>query len=269
MLACDRRSRPHPRRFNRHRIGLGTEGLESRRLLVAAPINVASGLFLATGLPLPGLATGLGLPSTAQSLPSAAVTVAPASVASPFVPLATGPSTTLSPLMNDAETANATSSEVARPTPGRSDRISVILAVPDVVPIPELRTPGPIEVIPGPEVQPLAPAPVAPVPAPAQPPAGPVVPAPPVDTAPAPGLQAVREESTDAMTFQVWDAALELLATDHAEDAPVSLTARTEGLLAAGALLAAWSGWKYGPRSAGRSRRRPLAIKAIAAGAGC
>src|SRR6185312_5878743 len=127
MLVLDRRTRPRTRQLARHRTGLWTEALESRRLLAAAPINVASGLAFAIALPVPGLATGMGLASTAQTLPTATVSVSPAPIATPFAPSATGPSTTLSPLPNDSETAVAPASEVARPTPGRSDRISNII----------------------------------------------------------------------------------------------------------------------------------------------
>src|SRR4051794_32657379 len=162
MLVLDRRSRPRPRRLARSRTGLWTEALESRRLLVATPINVASGLTFAIALPVPGLASGMGLPSTAQALPTVTVSVSPAPVVTSFGPSATGPSTTLSPLPNDSETANAPASEVARPPPGRSDRISSFVEVPEIITPPPLRSPGPVEVIPGPEIQARPPAPADP-----------------------------------------------------------------------------------------------------------
>ncbi len=272
-LAYPRRTRVRnrPRRRAHHRIGLWAETLEARRLLASTPISVASGLIAASGLPLPGLATGSGFSATAQSPSTASVTVAPASVlVSPtttasMVPTANGPSTTLSPLMDDSETAVATASEVARPTPGRSDRISVVLPAPDAVPIPELRSSDPIEVIPGPEI--LGPPAPAPLPAPAQ---APAEPARAVELAPAPVARAVPEEANEPITFEAWDASLGIIAADLADEAPASTspTHQTEAVVAAGAMLAAWTGWKYGPRSKGRSRRRPLAILAVEAGPG-
>ncbi len=261
MLPRDRRSRS--RRLARYQSGLGAEGLESRRLLVATPINVASGLTFALALPLPSLATGLGLASTAQAVQTVTASVAPvaAPAASSFGPSPTGPSTTLSPLPNDFETAVATASEVARPTPGRSDRISSVIEAPQVVPILRLRSPDAVEVVPGPEIQarPQAPAAPAPRPAgPAQPPVEPSAPARPVPTAPSPKV--APEGPKESMNFEVWDAALDLVATDLPEDSPGSPTHRAEGAMAAGALLAAWGGWRYGTRFEGRSRRRPSSM---------
>ena len=262
MPTLDRQLRRRPRRLARHRTGLGTENLEARRLLAATPINVASGLTIASGLPLPGLATGSGFATTAQSSATAAVTVAPSSVGSPVVPSATGPSTTLSPLMSDSETAVATASEAARPTPGRSDRISVILKAPEVAVVTHLQTPDPIEVIPGPEIQGRPPV----VPAPAQPTVEPPAPLRQVDPDPAPIPKAVPEAPKEPIAFQVWDAALDSLSAEISKDTSASLTHRTEAALAAGAMLAAWTGWKHGPRSQGRSRRRPVAIAVVEGG---
>ena len=268
MLRRDWRARPRPRRQARRRAVCWAEALEPRYLLVAPPINVAAGLMIASGLPLPGLATGQGLATTSQTLPTTAVTVAPASAAAPLVEAptatatATGPATTLSPLMDDSETAAATASEVARPTPGRSDRISIILPAPETVPIVNLRVPSPIEVIPGPEVVPPPPALNNPVEQPSVP-VAPVAAIPPVPTPVAP--PAVTAESVPVL---IWDAALHCVATDDTDEAPGSLAARTEEVLAAGALLAAWGGWKYGPRSTGRSRRRPRAISLAEATSG-
>ena len=249
------------------------EALESRLIMVATPINVASGMIIASGLPLPGLAVGSGFPASAQTLPSSAVTVAPVSVstavAAPFVESPTGPSTTLSPLMTDSETANAAASEVARPRPGQSDRVQSFIEV-ETVPVPELRVPNQSEVIPGPEL--LSPeAPAAPALQPAVPaanPTVPTVPALPVEAvpAPAPGLDA--EVAEEAVPVHLWDASLQLLGMELDEDAPVSLSTRTEGVLAAGALLAAWGGWKYGPSAEGRSRRRSKVIAVVATAEG-
>ena len=266
MLFHDHRSRP--RRLARHLTGPRPEALESRRLLASTPIDVAAGLTFATALPVPGLATGMGLASTAQTLPTVTVSVSPAPVVASFGPSTTGPSTTLSPLPNDSETAVATASEVARPTPGRSDRISSVVEAPQIIPIPHLRSPEPVDVLPGPEIQARPPA-LAPAPAlPVQPPVEPAKPAeparPPIDLVPAPvpdaapAPKAAPAESKDPMTFGAWDAAIDLVATDLTDDSPASMPYRTEGAMALGALLAAWGGWKYGPRLEGRSRRRPL-----------
>ena len=266
MLADLRRTRPRsrPRRLLRHRAGLWTETLEARRLLVAPPINVAAGLPIASGLPLPGLATGLGLATTAQSLPSATATVAPASVAAPVMPttiaLATGPATTLSPLMNDAETANATASEVARPTPGRSDRISIILPAPDVVSTIHLHLGDPVAIYPGPEVGDSPPSPVSPLPESTPLDLGPAAPplAPPV-AAPIPAAAPAAER--EPIALEVWDAALAQITLPWAGDEATAPSRTTEATLAGGALLAAWTGWKYGPRTEGRSRRRPQVLR--------
>ena len=267
MLADLRRTRPRPRRLARHRAGLWTENLEARRLLVAPPINVAAGLLIATGLPLPGLATGLGLTTTAQSLPSSTVTVAPASVASPVMPTmiaeATGPATTLSPLMNDSETANATASEVARPTPGRSDRISIVLPAPEFVSNIHLYLGDPAAIFPGPEVGDFPPSSNSP--ASDQPPVGsdptaPLLAPPDGAPAPAPVPDAPPEAAGATTTLEVWDASLAQIALSWTSAEPSTPSATTEATLAAGALLAAWTGWKYGPRVEGRSRRRPLVL---------
>ena len=261
MLVHDRRLRSRSAPRARRRLGCDPEGLETRRLLAATPINVASGLVLASGLPLPGLATGLGLASGVATLPSSAVSVAPASVATSavaanptIISMATGPATTLSPLMSDAETANAAASEVARPIPGRSDRISVILPAPEIVAILHLQPNEPRTVEPGPELEPAIPAPATPtVPAPVSNPAPPAAAAP--DDAPRPVEPPV--------AFEVRDATLELLATEPTDllaESPTEFAVTTQGPLAAGALLAAWGGWKYGSRLDGRSRRRPLVI---------
>ena len=268
MIVRDRRSRP------RHRHLAWTEPLEARRLLAATLITPAPTPAFATALPVPGLATGMGLASTAQTLPTVAVSVSPAPVASPFGPSATGPSTTLSPLPNDSETAVAAASEVARPTPGRSDRISAIVEAPEIVPLPHLRSPDADEVIPGPQIQarPPAPAPApVPAPAPAEPArqkAEPAEPARPVAPAPDPVPKAAPEGSKAPMTFEAWDAALELVATGLPEGSETSFVHRTEAAMASGALLAAWGGWKYGSSLRGRSRRRPLSIAAVEAGPG-
>ena len=166
MLALLRSLRPRSRRHARPRAGahfvpgrgLGSESLEARRLLAADVLAVMPAASYATGLPLPGLAVGAGLAPASASAAAAtsavtvapvATSVAPASAVSPAVPSPTGPSTTLSPLMNDAETANATASEVARPRPGLSDRISIVLPAPEAVaPIVHLRSPGATEVTP-------------------------------------------------------------------------------------------------------------------------
>ena len=267
MLADLRRTRPRPRRLARHRASLWTENLEARRLLVAPPINVAAGLLIATGLPLPGLASGFGLATTAQSLPSSTVTVAPASVASPVMPTmiasATGPATTLSPLMNDFETANATASEVARPTPGRSDRISIVLPAPDVVSEIHLHLGDPVAIFPGPEVGNLPPSSDSPVPelSPVPPgsPAHELTP-PNSDPAPASAPDAAPEAAGEPIALEVWDAAIAHIALPWTSDEPATPSATIEATLAAGALLAAWTGWKYGPRVEGRSRRRPRVL---------
>ena len=260
MLGPDRRSRP--RRGNRHRIGLGSEGLESRRLLVATPLNVAAGLTFAIASPLPGLASGAGFLRTGQSIQTVSATVAPAATSAPaamnFGPSATGPAPTLSPLANDSKTAEAAASEVARPTPGRSDRISTILAAPEVIPIPHLAPPEEAPVVPGPAIQgpPVAPAPAPVAPLPAEP--APDVPAAPADAIPLPEVA-----PQPPMTLHAWDLALDLVATEPADTPTPSPTRRAEAAMAAGVLLAAWGGWRNRPRPDGHSRRRPLAIAAL------
>lgn len=266
-----------------------TEGLELRRLLAATPINLAVASPVASGLPLPGLAYGLGLPTTGQASPPAMamVSVAPgssgvatASIVLPSVPSATGPATTLSPLMNDAETANAAASESARPRPGLSDRISIILGPPEfLAPIVHIRSPNSRPIVPGPESEPFAPDPLpVPAPAPELPPA-PAEPAPGADAAPAPVDQAEGELGRDPAALGARDAALAMIAAavaaeDEADaevDAEASIAAgprRAEAVLAAGALLAAWGGRNLGPRARGRSRRRALAIAVPEAGPG-
>jgi len=272
MLALARPRRIRPRRKTRHQVGLWTETLEARRLLASTPINLASFSIVASGLPAPGLVSGQGFSTSAQSASTASATVAPASAPSLVVAStvfsATSPSPTLSPLMNDFETAVATSSEVARPTPGTTDRISVILEAPEFGPIPHILVSDPIEVIPGPELQAPPKAAPAPAPAPVQPPAEPAAPVPAIDQAPAPTPELALEASEQPVTFEVWDTTLDQLASDLNSEAPASLTHRAEAVVAAGAMLAAWTGWKFGPRSEGRSRRRPLAIPAIEAGPG-
>ena len=268
MLAQSRQTRRRPRRLLRPRVGLGTESLEPRRLLVAPPINVALGLTIATGLPLPGLASGFGLASGAQSLPSSTATVAPASTSStvPVVPsmvaAATGPATTLAPLMNDAETANATASEVARPTPGRSDRISVILPAPDLVATLHLRSPNTIPVVPGPEVEPPAAPPEATTPAPI--PEQPTVPVPPAEPVPGNELEAIPRaaQARASVPPELWDELLGLVADEVAVIQGAEPAPRAGALIALGVGLAAWGGWQHGPRAEGRSRSRALAIAA-------
>ena len=249
----------------RNRLGLTTEALESRRLLASTVIDVTTGVTFAPGLPVAGLATGIGLAATNQTVATVSVSVSPATTpapaaVTPAIPSPTGPSTTLSPLMTDSETANATASEVARPTPGRSDRISNLIVAPEIVPLPHLREPEAIQIIPGPEVQPV---PLAPAPAeaaPEAPKAESAVPARPADVAPVP--KAEPAEPKEPMAFRAWDAAIDLVTpsdnpTASVSDSPID---RAEGALAIGALLAAWGGWKYAPKPAGRSRRRATTV---------
>ena len=250
MTTCKRRTRPL--RIARHRAGLlsGLESLESRRLLAATPINVASGVLLATGLPVPGLATGVGVGATAQTMPASTigVTASPTTAGSPFGSSATGPSTTLSPLSDDSETALAPASEVARATPGRSDRISVLIESPEIVLIPHLGPAANDAFIPGPEVRALPP---APVPAPA-------APAAPARVEPAPNdAPKAAPEAMAPISFEIWDATLELVSAEITEGSTTPIDGSRGSALAAGALLAAWGGWKYGPSLEGRSRRRP------------
>ena len=260
MLSSDLRSR-RPRRPGHHRTDPWTEPLESRRLLASAPISVAPGLTFATALPVPGLATGMGLPSTSQTIPTVTVSVSPSPVAPSFGPSATGPSTTLSPLPTESETAVAAASEVARPTPGRSDRISSLIEAPEIIPIPHLHLspPDPAPVVPRPEIQARPPAPAPAIPAP--PPAEPAEPVRPVEPTPAPVPKAAPAETRVPMTFEAWDAALDLVATELPEASPAY---RAEASMAVGALLAAWGGWKYGSRLEGRSRRPALTTAGVA-----
>ncbi len=277
MLGHARRFRTRSSQLARLRVrprpGLASEGLEIRRLLAASPINVAANLPLASGLPLPGLATGLGFTSSPATLTTSAVSVAPVSVsvapgatAAGTISSATGPSTTLAQLMNDYETANAASSEVARPQPGRSDRISVILGTPEVVPILQLRSPTGVEVIPGPDLELFAPARLFPVEPPLEPIAPAPVPVPALPADPVPALAPLPEGQAsavlDPVPVAVWDAALELITAEIEQEGPTPLARPTQAALAAGAMLAAWTGWKSHSTNDGRSRRQTKAIQA-------
>lgn len=238
-------------------VGPWTEPLESRRLLVATPINVATGLVIATGLPLPGLATGVGLPAPSLSspgLPTIATTVAPGSPTSVFVPSTTGPSTTLSPLMNDSETAVAAASETARPTPGRSDRISTLIDPVETIEIPRYRDSEAIAVIPGPELQPVPDLPAPPALPALRPPSEPIPTAPPLFRPVTPSGPAA---------YEVHDAAIDLIVAELDEEPSLTSPHQAEMSLALGALLAAWIGWKRENRSDRRSSSRPASPSAI------
>ena len=244
------RPRPRPRRLAGRRLPLRAESLESRRLLDASATNMAAGLTFGLALPGPGIAPLLSVVSPAQA-------IAPGGSMS-FGPSATGPSTTLSPLANDSETAIATASEVARPTPGRSDRSTSAIEAPDILRIIPIEAPDPVVVVPGPEIRAV---PTIPAPAPAEP-------ARPIDAAPAPAPAPVPapapEVPKDPVTLAAWDAAIEIVAAeDVAEAPPASPVHRVEVAMAAGALMAAWGGWRFGSRLDGRSRERSPAIAAV------
>lgn len=270
-----REPRPRPRRRPRHRALSGAEGLEARRLLVATPIQVAAGLTFAIASPLPGLASTAGPAASVQTLASVSASVAPATATSAapaamFGPTATGPATTLSPLANDSETAVAAASEVARPQPGRSDRISVEVEQP-VVPAepPPLRAGEPVEVVPGPEFPAPPPAaeaaPAEPAPAPAPPEA---IPAP----APAPNPAPLPESIDPTASLDAWDRALDLVTpSDSSDDADADADATPSAAtrLAAGVVaVVAWGGYRYAPRVSGRSRQDALVVTDREAGPG-
>ncbi len=272
-------------------------------VIESSPIDVASNPAFATGLPVTGLEPGTSLATPAGStLPTFQASVSLPPITSSFPPLsgpstgpssfgpsATGPSTTLNPLGNDTETAIAPAAEVAVPTPGRSDRISSIVSTPPIIPLPHLRSPE-LDVVPERRAQPRPPAkapalPVQPPVKPATPTPEPAVPkaaepeiAPParpidageptVPKAAPTEPKAAPAEPKEPMSFQVWDTAIDLIATGDSEDSPALMTDRMEGAMAFAALLAAWGGWKYGARPEGRSRRRPYSLSGLEAGPG-
>jgi hypothetical protein len=220
-----------------------------------------------------GLATPAQTYQTSQasvSLPlfESAYGVAPLGP-SAYGPSAAGPASTLNPLGYGSETAIAAASEVVHPTPGRSDRISSIVRTPPIVPLPHYESPEP-EVIQQPEIQDKAPAKPAPPVQQAEPPekpadeAKPVVTTP-VDAIPAPDIMALpsTEAPQSPMSYQAWDAAIELVDNDLPEVGSSVPTSHAEGSLAVGALLAAWGGWNFRARLEGRSRIRPLPIEAL------
>lgn len=312
-LVVDSRSRSRPRAP--HGVGPRSESLETRRLLDASmpivtpslsfaiglaaaessPINVAAGSEFAPGFAVTGLEPGTGLATPGQTLTAFQASVSlppitsaipplsgPSTTATSFGPSATGPSTTLNPLGNDTETAVAAASEVAQPTPGRSDRISNIVVTTPIIPLPHIRPPEPALVNPAPRRQPNPPvkAPAPPVQPPVQQPAEPAVPkavepAPatpvrPIEVEPAPVPKVVPTEPKEPMSLHTWDAAIELVEADLSEGLPASLSIRMEESMAAGALLAAWAGWNYGSRLEGFSRRRPFSpsLPSLEAGPG-
>ncbi len=268
MLFLDRPPSPRPGRVDRRRARHLAEPLESRRLLSLSPSLAIVVLPVAVAAPVPGLVSGIGLAASASSQPSATVSVSPTPSAAPAMAAGsspTGPSTTLSPLPTEAETAAAASSEVARPTPGRSDRIASFLPTPEVLETSGLRSPDPAEaMVPEPSLPegPAAPPGDRP-PAPADVPRAdpPAEPAPPPRQLAPPAPELAPATPKDPVTLEVWDAALlEVVTADRIGAQADSTAWQVDGRLAAGAALAFWGGREFVARRQGRSRRRPILV---------
>jgi hypothetical protein len=236
---------------------------------------ISADLAMLDGQPTPGIDLATPAQSFQTSQASISLPVFESSYGSTplstfFGPPVTGPASTLNIL---SETANAAASEVAQPTPGRSDRISSIVRTPPIIPLRLYRAPEP-EIIAEPEIQKKPPAkppapPVQPPPKDSQPPekpAEPTVPAPGNEAIPAPAPKEAPTEPKQPMSLQAWDAAIDLVETDLPEVSSAVPTSRAEGSLAAGILIAAWGGWNYRSSLEGRSRRRPQIFEGLEAG---
>ena len=265
-------------------VGLPVASLETGSDL---PVS-SSGSFSFSGLPTfgsPGTASLFGqdaqllpgqpsvsLPVLGSAFPGQNFAVAPTFAAGPS---ATGPALTLNGLGSSSETAAAAASTVTRATPGADDR--VFSGTPQkpmqIVPLPHLRGPnrepfagrgGALPIDPPsfrPDRPKVEPAPATPQPAPAVPDAVKSVapePAHPVEIAPPTTPDDIPTRPEPPVSFQPWDAALDLVELDLAADSSAYAAIRAEESMAVGALMAAWGGLNVALRTEGYSRRRPL-----------
>ena len=219
------------------------------------PIAVAS--------PVPGLVGGN------SGAVSASIPTGVGVQASPLAPPVAQPVTTNLGLLPFESATGAMASEVARPTPGTSDRVQGSLLPSIAAATPRLRrsfdyaepsSPVHPEAPANPQGQ-AAPAadPVAPPPPPPANPAPSPVPAPAPAPVPAPEPGQANPGEVASAALQVWDAALDEVAPGTPAAGLGSSVPRLEAGLAAAALVA-WGGREFGIRRASRDRRRTIAI---------